>query len=584
MAVKATMSIGLAVLMLGTTKPMNMAYNAIPIPLIIYSGIQADITSPAIVPRFQKLKAIRFKPSMNRGLISPFLSIEATAKVSSVMPKASRGRSFFEVPFSKFCAIYEVMRKCLRFNMKVANTISIDSAPRLISLIPTNWLAPANTIKDISIATKSGIPRVFANTPKAMAIGRYPIAIGTPAFNPLLKLVLASIILPPTCPVKTKPSISTKARLIPVQIILIIFTWGCFVNISIFDSGIIRVSNLRRDTMPALATHYLCGNTTFKLLELTKPEGSLLKHRNVYNLGTQGPDIFFYCGALPRYKGKGISELGEGMHEKKTGAFILEALKYVSEACEPAKGMLTAYMYGFLCHYILDCHTHPYIFYKSGFLRKGEAYMAKFTCYHRMFETALDVLMLEQELGIKPPRFNAAAQIRVSAQTAAEIGKMYKVVINKVYGINISIDTVCDAIASVADISSLLRDRTGIKKLLLSQAEKALGKPPLSSSMILPLRINDGLDYLNSSHSAWYLPWDNSVALTCSFTENFEAAASEAKKIIEMTELFLMDRIRLDSIASAVGNRSYLTGRDCDSDLEFRYFDCIFLNSGQKIY
>ncbi|KUO77630.1 MAG: hypothetical protein APF77_19955 [Clostridia bacterium BRH_c25] len=331
--------------------------------------------------------------------------------------------------------------------------------------------------------------------------------------------------------------------------------------------------------MPALLTHYLCGNAMLKLVEDDHMRNSILNHRNVFNLGTQGPDIFFYYGAWPWTKNKGMTEFGDRMHEERTGEFILEALKYSAGYDEPSKSVLAAYMCGYLCHYVLDCHTHPYIFYKTGFVRTGEAYTSKYTCYHRMFETALDVLMLNYELGKRPPEFNAAEQIKISGHDAAVIGKMYSVILKKVYDEKIDTKLVCQAIADISGIAAVLRDKTGIKKILLSKIEKSLGRPPMFSSMILPLEINDGLDYLNISHSAWKLPWDNSVALTSSFIESFEAAAKEAKLISIDIIRCISERTRIEDAASLIGNRSFSTGIDCNLDIELKYFDCIYEKS-----
>lgn len=328
--------------------------------------------------------------------------------------------------------------------------------------------------------------------------------------------------------------------------------------------------------MPALVTHYLCGNAMLEQIFDDHIKDAVLKHRSVFNLGTQGPDIFFYYGAWPWIKNHGIPKLGNRMHEEKTGEFIMEALRYAAISDETVKAILTAYMCGYVCHYVLDCHTHPYIFYKTGFVRKGEAYTSKYTCYHRMFETALDVLMLKHELGKKPSGFNASAQIRIPAQASAEIGKLYSKTLGKVYSVDISAGLVSKAVADIAGIAAALRDKTGIKKKLLSGLEKSLGMQPMFSSMILPLEIKDGLDYLNTSHMTWQLPWDASAVFRSSFIEMFDAAAAESKKAVEAILSYASGRNPLESVISLTGSRSFSTGEDCSLELEFKHFDCIY--------
>lgn len=315
------------------------------------------------------------------------------------------------------------------------------------------------------------------------------------------------------------------------------------------------------------------------MLELVddKHTNSLIKScRNTFNLGTQGPDILFYHGAWPWAKSMGIPALGERQHEEKTGDFMKAALKYVKSCDKASKDTLTAYICGYVCHYILDCHTHPYIFYKTGFVRKGESYTPKYTCYHRQFESELDVLMLERELGKTPPQFNASEQISISSQAAAAIGKMYSNAFASVYTEDLTAGTVCKAIADIVGISSVLRDRTGLKKLLLEKVERLLNKPSLFSSMILPLKINQDRDLLNLKHSTWHLPWDQASSLTKSFPEMYESAAREASSLcIEIIKYIYTD-ISIERLMELIGNRSYLTGMDCALDTAFISYDCIY--------
>ena len=320
--------------------------------------------------------------------------------------------------------------------------------------------------------------------------------------------------------------------------------------------------------MPALLTHYLCGESMLKLMDSCQIKRSILKYRSAFNLGTQGPDVFFYYRAWPWTKSKGIPKFGDRMHEEKTGEFMAEALKYTAASDGPSIEILTAYMCGYLCHYSLDCHTHPYIFYRTGFVLDGEEYTSKYTCYHRSFETALDVLMLKHLHGKKPAEINPSDYIKVSKAVSEAIGEMLETVIRTVYNTKLPKAEVCQAIHDMPLITAALRDRYGIKKKLLSRLERSQGKYPLMSSMILPQEINDGRDYLNISRSVWHLPWDASASLTVSFPEMFEAAAQEAK--------YLCSSIASSKISQLVGNRSFTTGEDCGLDLKFKYFDCVF--------
>ncbi|MGE5631628.1 MAG: zinc dependent phospholipase C family protein [Caulobacteraceae bacterium] len=328
--------------------------------------------------------------------------------------------------------------------------------------------------------------------------------------------------------------------------------------------------------MPALLTHCLCGSNMLKRLEDGPGKDIILKHIKVFNLGTQGPDIMFFHAQWPWEKKRGLGEVGNTMHEKKTGEFFSSAFDYVINADPIEKELLTVYMCGYACHYSLDCHAHPYIFYKSGFLKKNGEFTLKYSLYHRMFETALDVLTLSQLTGKKPADVKPAEYIKVSPQDALVIGRMYETVLKKVYDIDINSEEVSRAISDMTGITAALHDKSGIKKKLLSYIEKSIGKLPLMSSMILPGEIDDGIDYLNLSHAPWYLPWDKSAKYTSSFLEMFEAAIIESKKMCNEIFKGIIQKNEVKDILKIMGNLSFSTGVDCNSDTEFKYYDCVY--------
>lgn len=328
--------------------------------------------------------------------------------------------------------------------------------------------------------------------------------------------------------------------------------------------------------MPGFITHYLFGDRVLQLMKDPFTKNILLGRRQVFNLGTQGPDIFFYHGAWPWSKGKGVDKIGNRLHHEQTGAFYSACLEYVTGCPEKEKTLLTAYICGHLCHYSLDCHAHPYIYYRSGFGRKGEASASKYDSYHHRFETAVDVLMLQHVQQLKPGELNTSSLVKVEQEEGNALGRMYAVVLKKVYGMDISPETIYKTISDMVSIRAALRDKSGMKKKGVQWIENLLGRYPILSGMIHPSTVNDGLDYLNRKHAPWYLPWDNTVKSTASFFELSAAAATEATPLCEGICMGLSGKATMDTTLQRIGNRSYSTGVDCTLDTEFKYFDCIF--------
>lgn len=328
--------------------------------------------------------------------------------------------------------------------------------------------------------------------------------------------------------------------------------------------------------MPGIFTHFLCGDVVLRQLNDTPAAKLLEKHRQAFNLGTQGPDILFYHGAWPWAKDEGMNKIGDQLHEHGSGIFFRQALHYIDNFEGEKRDILTAYLCGFTCHYCLDLHAHPYIFYSTGFVRPGEAETKKYEYYHREFETTLDVLMLKRQQDIAPADFHAADLIAVSAGEADSISKMYETVLPVSLGIEIDARQLSKAISDMVGITRVLHDRTGLKKKLLAAVEKRLGKYPLLSSMIHPLSVTDDLDYLNLKHGEWCLPWDDSTCFNTSLIDMFDAAVAEACTLCTAVYDCSRHGMAVDDAVLLLGNRSFSSGIDCEENAEFKYYNCIY--------
>ena len=116
--------------------------------------------------------------------------------------------------------------------------------------------------------------------------------------------------------------------------------------------------------MPGLTTHYLFGLKVLHDISNLEIKEKVLKHRGAYALGLQGPDIFFYSA---RTLSSRFQNLGSTMHKTYTGDFFKNYITGLDLKTGKEKDILLSYFQGFLCHYILDCTAHPYIYYMTGF-------------------------------------------------------------------------------------------------------------------------------------------------------------------------------------------------------------------------
>lgn len=328
--------------------------------------------------------------------------------------------------------------------------------------------------------------------------------------------------------------------------------------------------------MPALLTHYLCGDAVHKSINISEITDTVSKYRRLFNLGTQGPDIFFYHNAWPWAEGESLSKVGSRLHDEKVKDFFKYALTAIDKAQGAAKEMLLAYVYGYACHYSLDIHAHPYIFYKSGFAVDDSEDKKKYDAFHRRLEAELDAIMAKEILKKSPHEIKSHELITINREESLVIAEMYCYIFQNIFNLKIPAEAIQRAAIDMAAVTKAFRDPLGMKKLMVAFIEKRMKKYNLISSMIYPLRIEEGLEHLNLNHYPWYYPWDISSPQYSSFMDLFNEAVAEAKIMCESIYDYIDVNIDMIEALGVLGNRSFSSGLDCDETAEFKYCDLMY--------
>lgn len=106
--------------------------------------------------------------------------------------------------------------------------------------------------------------------------------------------------------------------------------------------------------MPIFYAHHHFGEQVYKEL----PEGLqeiVYEYYPQFQIGLQGPDIFFFY----RSSESRVAKYGHELHAISAYPFFQNALKVIRE-----KGRTSpeyAYLIGYICHFILDSESHPYV-------------------------------------------------------------------------------------------------------------------------------------------------------------------------------------------------------------------------------
>ena len=312
--------------------------------------------------------------------------------------------------------------------------------------------------------------------------------------------------------------------------------------------------------MPGFITHYLFGCETIKNIKDSGIRKILKDNKNIYALGLQGPDIFFY---FPYSFTGNRKRLASVMHVYDTGRFFNNLIEEIEKLKDKDKNVGIAYLLGFLGHYSLDTICHPYIYYRTGYLNKGKDYFGK----HTDFETDVDFLLMYRLTNTKVVDFRQENTIKIDKNSAGIVAGLLNNACLRTYPYIKSNKRIMElAVESFYYSNGILNDRKGYKKKIVSTAERAILGAVASS----PLFMIDNKDIvwddpLNDKQREWKNPWDMSVKSCDSFMKLMEKAKYYYIHLIENVteEIIKSDSIDYDRLNKLIGNNSYHSGLDC---------------------
>jgi len=250
--------------------------------------------------------------------------------------------------------------------------------------------------------------------------------------------------------------------------------------------------------MPSVLTHY-----GFNKEVLDNKLEFLKNNEDIYLLGAQGPDPFFFYGIIPFCKNKNAKKVrgyGSKLHKIAPSDVFLLFFKFADES--EAKDVLYSYILGAGLHYVLDRKLHPYVYYKTGF-SKDKKKKRRYYVNHTLLETNIDVLLME---GIfKKYKTNPSSSIKSEINKVDYVSKMYgKLAKELLKEDKIDDYSFKEAYKQMYRLEKLLYSKRGIKK---GFANCLFKNTPLNT-MMHPKFVKDDekIDYLNLKKSEWKDP------------------------------------------------------------------------------
>lgn len=317
--------------------------------------------------------------------------------------------------------------------------------------------------------------------------------------------------------------------------------------------------------MPNVWAHLLFGQQALRQLGRESMIGSK-ENRNAFHLGCQGPDFLFYHNFWPWQTSKHMNALGSEMHSRHCGPVLLDMLRCVRgrTLSDPA----AAYVMGFVLHHVLDRNAHPFVFYKSGFKKWN----------HQRYEIIMDTLIARKLAGIETWKTPVWKEIETGGDFPEGIVDMFEAVVRKHYpehASSIRREDWNKANRDMIQAQRLFHDPSGVKRVItFNQIEPFLFK-----------RDNAPLDYLNEAREPWHCPTDPNEWHNESVWDLWDMALEDARSLAGAAFAYLeegaitsepgtIEQLEL-MISEAMGNRSYETGKPCDSRLAIQYVNPI---------
>lgn len=330
-----------------------------------------------------------------------------------------------------------------------------------------------------------------------------------------------------------------------------------FVGMTKQKLGILTIKNGGK-FMPGISTHYIFGLNSYKKINNMKIKFIIARHKEVFSLGLQGPDIFF--DYLPLYI-KSRKNIARLLHTKNTGNFLMNMIHLIKtlEAQEEFSISLS-YLYGFLGHYILDSETHPMIYYRTQYLDNPKDYISR----HIQLENDINTILLKQYLNLDPFQINFKYLFHLTKYEERVITKLLSDTINKTYPeLKLDNPVVNHTLKFSKYSPQFFIDKNGYKERIASELENIIFKYRILSTKFVTNTKITTMDPLNLNNDCWHNPWKYKIHSNQSFMDLFQQSITSYKELLADIWQYLEHGNDLNHIKCQIGNKSYHSGLEC---------------------
>lgn len=321
--------------------------------------------------------------------------------------------------------------------------------------------------------------------------------------------------------------------------------------------------------MPGFTTHYLLGVKAYNDLPNNQLKRVISKYRWLYQLGLQGPDMFFYN--IPILRHRDYRNVGSYMHENHVSRFFSVCLKRLGAIdSKQQREQAASYIGGFFCHYIADSICHPYVYGRIDYdvNNSGNYYHG----LHAALENDIDALLLMKYKKKKPSQFNQAATICLNGLETQFISGFLSMCINEAYypinyknNYQVTPRMVSRSILAMRVGCRTLADPRNRKKNSIEVLENLFLKNSVASRKLVTDIPPDPVKTMNLTHETWCNPWDKRLASKATFPDLFHQSIRKCSDVFFQFNEELVSTVPFscqdhERLLKELGNYSYHSG------------------------
>lgn len=330
--------------------------------------------------------------------------------------------------------------------------------------------------------------------------------------------------------------------------------------------------------MPGLITNYILGERCYQSLSHNYLKDSIKRNPNAYHMGLQGPDIFYY-DLSPRAR-KNPNNICHVVHSLNTVLFFDNLLEYTVVLEGEERDICQAYIAGFLCHYAQDVNLTSYLQYRTLKDSIEHPQLEGNPLYAKKLEANMDVLLLKSMNHMEPSQLNLEALVCLTKKERRIISDCLLYALRTTYHYRLRKQAVLSAFQATQRTCVFIQEQMALQQRIQGVRGVINKLHKISDSrfnFIFPEYNGDPRDYLNESHTPWFVP-DTNDEKTESVFDLVEEAIIYSTQLLEAYDDYLAWNGNRDHLDRIIDARSYYMGNGLHPTPEDPSYNMLYLD------